>query len=64
MPPLGAADVSPGSLSDDLFRRDFTINAIAVALNAGQFGELIDLYGGLPDLEHKLCASCTITALS
>ncbi len=43
-----------GSISDDLFRRDFTINAMAVYLSPGRYGELIDLYGGRNDLEHKL----------
>ena len=46
--------VKSGSISDDLFRRDFTINAMAVYLSPGRYGELIDLYGGRNDLEHKL----------
>ncbi len=47
--------VKPGSdISTDLARRDFTINAMAVELNAGHFGELLDPYGGRDDLEHKL----------
>jgi len=46
--------VTPGSINNDLSRRDFTINAMAVALNPSQYGELIDLYGGRDDLEHKL----------
>jgi len=46
--------VRPGSLADDLFRRDFTINAMAVRLNPGCFGELIDIYGGMADLEQGL----------
>ena len=45
--------VRPGSLSDDLLRRDFTINAMAVSLNPDKYGELIDLYGGLKDLKRK-----------
>jgi len=46
--------VNPGSLSEDLFRRDFTINAIAINLNPGCYGEVIDIYGGCADLEKKL----------
>jgi tRNA nucleotidyltransferase (CCA-adding enzyme) len=45
--------VSPGSLKDDLFRRDFTVNAMAVALDPAHYGKLIDLYGGLADLSQK-----------
>ncbi len=46
--------VIPGSLVDDLFRRDFTINAMAVRLNPGCYGEVIDIYSGQADLEKKL----------
>jgi tRNA nucleotidyltransferase (CCA-adding enzyme) len=46
--------VKPGSLSDDLFRRDFTINAMAIQLNPGRYGDLIDLYGGQDDLKQGL----------
>ncbi len=46
--------VKPGSIKDDLFRRDFTINTMAVELNPGRYGELLDLYGGRDDLERKL----------
>jgi len=45
--------VKPGSLNDDLFRRDFTINALAIAINPSHFGELIDLFGGLQDIKKK-----------
>ncbi|MBI5415241.1 MAG: CCA tRNA nucleotidyltransferase [Candidatus Omnitrophica bacterium] len=41
---------SAGTLRDDLFRRDFTINAMAVCINRGDFGRLVDEFGGLPDL--------------
>lgn len=47
-------EVRPGSLSDDLNRRDFTINAMAVSLNEKTFGELIDPFNGQHDLENKL----------
>jgi tRNA nucleotidyltransferase (CCA-adding enzyme) len=46
--------VKPGSIRDDLFRRDFTINTMAIELNPDRYGELLDLYGGRNDLEHKL----------
>lgn len=46
--------VKPGSIESDLIRRDFTMNAIAVRLTRGHFGELLDLYGGREDLENKL----------
>ncbi|MCM1406644.1 MAG: CCA tRNA nucleotidyltransferase [[Clostridium] fimetarium] len=42
--------VEDGTLDDDLARRDFTINAMAVCVNAGRFGELIDKYNGMADL--------------
>jgi poly(A) polymerase len=46
--------VENGTLDDDQKRRDFTINALAIALHAGQFGELIDPFGGMVHLEEKL----------
>ena len=46
--------VKPGSIKNDLFRRDFTINTMAVELNPGRYGKLLDLYGGRNDLERKL----------
>jgi tRNA nucleotidyltransferase (CCA-adding enzyme) len=46
--------VKPGSISDDLFRRDFTINAMAVHLDPEHYGETIDLYGGREDLQSRL----------
>ena len=46
--------VKPSSITDDLFRRDFTVNAMAMYLNPGRYGELLDLYGGNEDLKLKL----------
>jgi len=52
--PGALPSVKPGSLSNDLSRRDFTINTMAIELIPSRYGELIDLYGGRDDLEHKL----------
>ncbi len=52
--PGALPSVKPGSLADDLFRRDFTINAMAIELITSRYGQLIDLYGGRNDLEHRL----------
>lgn len=46
--------VTNGSFYDDISRRDFTINTLALSLNKKNFGELIDTFGGLADLELKL----------
>lgn len=43
--------VEDGTLDDDMQRRDFTINAMAIALNPSEFGELIDPFNGKGDLE-------------
>ncbi|MFC2004125.1 CCA tRNA nucleotidyltransferase [Chloroflexota bacterium] len=45
--------VKPGSLANDLFRRDFTINAMAIELTPGRYGQLIDPYRGKNDLSLK-----------
>ncbi len=45
--------VEQGTIQDDLFRRDFTVNAMAIAIHKDQFGQLVDYYGGLDDLKNK-----------
>ncbi|HKT34530.1 MAG TPA: hypothetical protein VJR03_06830, partial [Nitrospira sp.] len=51
--PAALPDVATASLEDDLFRRDFTINAMAVQLNQASWGQLRDPFGGQRDLKHK-----------
>lgn len=46
--------VEDGTLDDDLSRRDFTINAMAICVNASEFGQLIDPFDGLADLDDQL----------
>jgi tRNA nucleotidyltransferase/poly(A) polymerase len=47
-------DVVPGTLEEDLLRRDFTVNAMAVSLNGGSFGQFLDPLHGQRDLAGRI----------
>ncbi len=46
--------VTPGTFEDDIYRRDFSINAITVSLNKKNFGDIIDICNGIEDLKKKI----------
>ncbi len=52
--PAALPIVEFGSLKMDLYRRDFTINTLAVALNPDTFGQLVDFFGGQRDIKEKV----------
>ncbi len=52
--PGALPDVSPGTLEEDLFRRDFSINAMAISLVPDSYGELVDPCHGLKDLRRRV----------
>jgi len=47
-------EVKPGSLIDDLNRRDFTINTIGLSLNKNSWGRILDKFNGIEDLENEI----------
>lgn len=51
--PAALPTIEQSSLKLDLYRRDFIINTLAIALNPGKFGELIDFFGAQKDLKEK-----------
>jgi tRNA nucleotidyltransferase (CCA-adding enzyme) len=51
--PAALPTVELSSIKKDLYRRDFTINTLAVRLNRKRYGELIDFFGGLRDIKEK-----------
>ena len=51
--PAALPRIKPATIKEDLSRRDFTINAMAVSLNADKFGQLVDFFGGRDDLKNK-----------
>lgn len=51
--PAAAPEVAESSVKSDLFRRDFTINAMAIRLDGKQFGQLLDFFMGQKDLQDK-----------
>ena len=51
--PAALPTVQRSSITQDVSRRDFTINTMAIRLNAPRFGELVDLHGGRRDLHNK-----------
>lgn len=52
--PAALPTVKPGNIQEDLFRRDFSINAMAASVEPARFGDLIDPYGGKSDLDRHL----------
>jgi tRNA nucleotidyltransferase (CCA-adding enzyme) len=51
--PAALPTVEHSSIKMDLYRRDFTINTLAICLNPGDFGKILDFYGGQRDLRNK-----------
>ena len=51
--PAALPRVETSSIKKDLYRRDFTINTLAIKLNPGNFGQLLDFFGGQRDIKEK-----------
>lgn len=51
--PAAAPEIESSSIKTDLYRRDFTINALAVQINQKGFGKLIDFFGGQKDIKDR-----------
>ncbi|MBD2462038.1 CBS domain-containing protein [Oscillatoria sp. FACHB-1407] len=51
--PAANPEVEASSIHQDLYRRDFTINALAIRLTSPRSGELLDFFGGVPDLQQR-----------
>ena len=51
--------IEEGTFLDDMLRRDFTINTLAIRLNKNYFGELIDTFGGIDDIEKGIIKTPT-----
>ncbi|HVN32256.1 MAG TPA: CBS domain-containing protein, partial [Thermoanaerobaculaceae bacterium] len=51
--PAALPEVETSAMRQDLYRRDFTINAMAINLSPGRFGDLLDFFGGQRDLERR-----------
>jgi tRNA nucleotidyltransferase (CCA-adding enzyme) len=51
--PGALPEVEASALKHDLYRRDFSVNTLVVALNPGEFGKLMDHFGGLQDLKQR-----------
>lgn len=52
--PGGQPQLGPGSFNDDMLRRDFSINALALDLSPEKFGSIIDVVGGVADVHAKI----------
>jgi tRNA nucleotidyltransferase (CCA-adding enzyme) len=51
--PAALPMVEKASIKEDMYRRDFTINTLALCLNPGKFGDLIDYFGGRKDIQNR-----------
>jgi tRNA nucleotidyltransferase (CCA-adding enzyme) len=51
--PAALPMVEKSSIREDMYRRDFTINTLAICLNPGKFGDLIDYFGGRKDIQNR-----------